>query len=473
MKAYNLILSAAAVAVIMSGCGGGSSSSNTPIVEENSPVAELAQLQSGRFIDSAVQGLQYTCNPSARIGITDASGIFTCNSGDVISFYIAQNLIGHAMLNGIITPNTFFPNNTRAALNLAQLLQTLDVDGNPDNGIVIDNEKAARLLNRGLDFQDASFDDDVESYLSEVLVNEEAARQHFEASLLALNGGVADGGFEVEEDHIPEEPEADDHEPEEPELDEDIIPDAGDGIDSPAPDEPELEEGDDLPDDLGIELPEGDDEGMMEPELDEDIIPDEDDEIDSPAPGDVSDGRFDTPSIADLLGNIGSIGEVMVPRFLQADQFKTTLVKVKSDASDDTMESTCKEEYGDDASLATWTQIENLSALGVDMEDLILSLSMDIDNSRSLIDNDSEIAFATNTYALKYTDDYVGNLDIDNGIELITINNFSFDLDDLEIETKPAIGGFTPEVLTPIAGGISIPLVRRRTFSYPVTCYVP
>ena len=435
MKAYNLILSAAAVAVIMSGCGGGSSSSGSseiaeiqdiPVVQENTPQADLAELRSGRFIDSSVQGLQYVCNPSTRMGITNASGIFTCNSNDVISFYIAQNLIGHAMLNDINTPNTFFPNNTTAALNLAQLLQTLDVDGNPDNGIIIDNEKAARLLNRGLNFTDSNFDATVESYLSEVLVNEEAARQHFEDSLLALNGGVANGGFEVEEDHIPDEPEADNPEPEEPELDDDIIPDEDDGIDSPAPD---------------------------------------------------YDINFDTPSIADLLGNIGFIGDIgnlMVPKFLQADQFKTTLAQVKSDASNDTMETTCQEEYGDDATLASWTQIENLSALGIDMEALVLSLSMDVDNARALIQNDSDTTLATNNYIIKYSDDYVGNLDIDNGLELMMLNSVIPDFGDIfEVETKPAIGDFKPTQFTPAVEGIEIPQIRRTTFSYPVTCYVP
>jgi hypothetical protein len=430
MKAYQLALSAVVAAIVLSGCGEGGSSSE-PVVED--VVQEAAQdvvveLQSGVFIDSAVKGLQYSCSPSNRTGVTNSSGIFTCNSGDLVSFFIAQNLIGSAMVQDIITPYTLFSNNQTAAINLAQLLQTLDRDGNPDNGIEIDDAKAANLLNHEIDFRSRNFDSELESYLGEVLVNETAARQHFEDTLAALNG---EDGTELAE----------------PEAESDDMPEEIEG-DSPAPDEPAME-GDDMPEEA---------------------------EADEPAASGVGTG-FNPEWVGGVSIPDGIDFGVIVPLFIQANEFKTTEQSVSIDSSKEDMNATCQEEYGENSRLAKWSQIQELSLRGVDMQELILSLSMDVESSRALIHNDSELSFLNKAYILKYSDDYVGELDIDNGIELGSVSTFSIDPNDF-VQIQPQVS--IPDLGTPVVaaevdlGSIYLgALARRSLLRYPVACYVP
>ncbi|MEA3523618.1 MAG: hypothetical protein U9R50_11690 [Campylobacterota bacterium] len=461
MKAYQLVLSAAATAIIMTGCGGGESSSDDVAAQ-----ASEVQLQSGRFIDSAVAGLQYSCNPSNRMGVTDTNGIFTCNREDLISFYIAENFIGSAMVQDIITPNTFFPNNNEAAINLAQLLQTLDEDGNPDNGIVIDNEKAARLLNRELDFEDANFDDDVASYLSEMLVNEEAARQHFENSLLALNGQSPSPM--PENDEIPQNPEPDSPEPSAPPMEGDEIPQEPEP-DSPEPSAPPME-GDEIP-----EEPEPDSPEPSAPPMEGDEIPEEP-EPDSPAPS--GSGMIPhIPSVADSIPDF-IVDAPIAPSFLQANQFKTTEAHLFASASEADILDACKEEYGANARQANWSQITLLSNMGVNMEDLMLSLSMSLDGSKALIANDSEVTLANVSYVIEYSDAYSGELDIDNGIKLGMVSpSLGFNPDIVAVPITPI--SVPPVVQVPATlSPITLPvnqfvITRGVASSYPVACYVP
>lgn len=379
MKAYQLALSVAAIAVIMTGCGeGGGSSSAEPVVQEAVQQNDLVALQSGRFIDSAVSGLQYSCNPSGRTGVTNSSGIFTCNSGDLISFYIAQNFIGSAILQDIVTPKTFYPNNEEAMINLAQLLQTLDEDSNPDNGIVIDNEKAARLLNQDLDFEDRNFDDDVEGYLLESLVNGEAAHQHLENTLIVLNGGsVEDSGLE------------------EPALAEDAIAEVDEGVDTP---EPEAEE-DSLPEDLGIETPEESDEGSSssspwQPDLGfdrDDLIPDEGlfehPELDLGALGSSSSESsgssssvgifipdYSIPEIAPVEIGSGTFTPV-IPNFYMPSNFKSTYTLLAYPSQEE-MQDACSDEFGENATIADWNQIKNMASRGIDLDQVVASLEL-------------------------------------------------------------------------------------------------
>jgi hypothetical protein len=92
-----------------------------------------------------------------------------------------------------VTPLVLFGGNEEAALNFAQLLQTLDVDKDLSNGIVIDAQLLVTL--ETIDFYSASFDEDIQALLGDVvLVSEADAQLHLEETFIVLDIN-ADGIF--------------------------------------------------------------------------------------------------------------------------------------------------------------------------------------------------------------------------------------------------------------------------------------
>jgi plastocyanin len=144
MKQANLYSTCVAFAIsigsLLSGCGGGKSS-NAEQNFNSSPTA--VSEKRGKFIDSAVSGLEYVTG--SRQGQTSDSGEYIYDTeGEPIVFYIGGIPIGNATagsaihvydLNGPLLEST-------RGVRVAQLLQTIDVDGDAGNGIQID--EAAR-----------------------------------------------------------------------------------------------------------------------------------------------------------------------------------------------------------------------------------------------------------------------------------------------------------------------------------------
>ncbi|WP_428737666.1 hypothetical protein [Sulfurimonas sp.] len=168
-------------ALSFTGCGSSSSDGEA-----------TATTTTGQFIDSAVSGLTFKCS-SGNSGITDVSGHFTCNVGDSVEFSINGFVIGSASAGDVITPQTLFPNNTQAQANLAQLLQTLDSDGNPENGITIDSEsQEVQGLNGNItiDFSQVDFDSVMTSHIGKTLVDETNATAHLNLTLQNIENGA-------------------------------------------------------------------------------------------------------------------------------------------------------------------------------------------------------------------------------------------------------------------------------------------
>ena len=109
------------------GCGGGGGSSGTTT-------------KTGYFIDSAVEGLEYTSGSTT--GITGADGSFKYEEGKPVTFKLGNMTLGSVT----VTNERVFPvdlvngaadeQNDNVTL-IAQVLQTLDSDGDPSNGITI------------------------------------------------------------------------------------------------------------------------------------------------------------------------------------------------------------------------------------------------------------------------------------------------------------------------------------------------
>lgn len=109
---------------------------------------------SGVLLDSAVEGLTYR-TPTIS-GITDEDGRFWYQNGEQVSFSIGMLLLGQATGNPILTivdlvdgtSDTSHPRVT----NICRLLLTLDIDGDPDNGITLTDEIIATVEERQINF---------------------------------------------------------------------------------------------------------------------------------------------------------------------------------------------------------------------------------------------------------------------------------------------------------------------------------
>jgi len=162
------------LALTVSACGGGSSNDSatdtdtTPVnsVDQTGSVDQTdsgAQAQdtllTGRFVDSAVAGLQF--DTATQSGTTDADGTFTYAAGEEVTFSIGDITLPAVAGADVITPLDVFGTDNIgdvSVMNLARLLQTLDVDGNADNGIVLGDDAAASATGLTLDFASPTFD---------------------------------------------------------------------------------------------------------------------------------------------------------------------------------------------------------------------------------------------------------------------------------------------------------------------------
>lgn len=124
----------------------------------------------GQFVDSAVSGIRYETETLA--GITDNQGQFEYVDGETVSFYIGDVLLGDASGASVISLFDLVDGVTpvvgralekavldrdrgpgfTTVINLATLLQTLDSDGNLDNGIEISAEMTDLFASLNVDF---------------------------------------------------------------------------------------------------------------------------------------------------------------------------------------------------------------------------------------------------------------------------------------------------------------------------------
>jgi hypothetical protein len=129
------------VIVGLAGCGGGGGGSST------------SATKTGYFIDSAVSGLEYTSGSTT--GVTGTDGSFQYEEGKPVTFKI-----GGMTLGSLTVSNTkVFPvdlvngaaDETDPKVSLmAQILQTLDSDGDASNGITI-TETARRSITQAIE----------------------------------------------------------------------------------------------------------------------------------------------------------------------------------------------------------------------------------------------------------------------------------------------------------------------------------
>ena len=160
----------------------------------------------GVFIDSPVGGINYA-TPTQK-GVTKADGIFEYLAGETVTFSVGGLKLGSTAGKPVVSPLDIVPDAKDASdqrvVNISVLLQTLDQDGDPANGIMIAEKTASFVTQHGKEIifnkpvRAFSFDAGFRSVMAE-LNNIDAfgetpravkppvvAQKHLEASLAGL-----------------------------------------------------------------------------------------------------------------------------------------------------------------------------------------------------------------------------------------------------------------------------------------------
>ena len=167
-------------------CGGGSSSSNN-----NSP--DEPNAQTGIFVDSPVANIGY--RTETLNGVTNSLGEYEYIEGETVTFFIGDLELPPVAATGTVTPLDLAGSNDTSdptAVNIIRLLQTLDEDGDPDNGITITEtaKSAATQVDFELSITDFESSSAVTNLVassgssSTVLVPKNEAIAHFEDTLV-------------------------------------------------------------------------------------------------------------------------------------------------------------------------------------------------------------------------------------------------------------------------------------------------
>ena len=169
---------AAAAFLVLSSCGGGSSGG----------------VQTGILIDSPVAGVSYAT--ASESGITNSDGEFSYQSGQSITFSIGDLAFPSVTAASRITPMTLAGGNSTTALNIARLLQSLDEDSNPSNGITI--PAAASQIASNINFAVSSSEFETDSQVVNLVANSGASTTTLVSSEAAL-AHLASNGIDLSE----------------------------------------------------------------------------------------------------------------------------------------------------------------------------------------------------------------------------------------------------------------------------------
>lgn len=117
-------------------CGSGDGEQTSRDNAQATPAPDAQVLLEGVFAEPAVAGLHYASTFSS--GVTDSEGRFAYAGTETITFSLGQLILGSASAKGRLTAVDLVPQATgiadQRATNILALLQTLDEDGDLNNG---------------------------------------------------------------------------------------------------------------------------------------------------------------------------------------------------------------------------------------------------------------------------------------------------------------------------------------------------
>ncbi len=175
-------------------------------------VQELyGELQNGQVIDGVVEGLYYETS-SGMWGYTDEEGNFDYAEGDSVTFKVGSVTLGTLDTDSIEDGKVFLQDiadversdlDDEYVENMAVFLQSLDSDGNADNGIVIDEAVQLQLRDDAVDLSALSEDalaNLIESNGFET-VDEQSAMEHV-GEMLSRFAGIEAVRLDMEEESV-------------------------------------------------------------------------------------------------------------------------------------------------------------------------------------------------------------------------------------------------------------------------------
>jgi para-nitrobenzyl esterase len=129
----------------------------------SSNVSNAPAVFTGVFIDGPVAGIDYQTPTLA--GTTDTAGSFKYKDGEKVTFSIGGVVLGSAVGKSVLTPLDIVDGakdtSDQRVVNIGVFLQTLDQDGNPENGIVISGKTASFVKQYG---SETNFDKPVRAF---------------------------------------------------------------------------------------------------------------------------------------------------------------------------------------------------------------------------------------------------------------------------------------------------------------------
>lgn len=139
MKAFKYAITGVTLGLVVACGGGGGGGAGT---------VSAPTISTGIFLDSPVSGINY--RTSSGSGKTNANGEFSYIQGETVTFSVGNIDLPAATANSTVTPlnlaNTTDINH-QVVSNILVLLQSLDSDGNPANGIQISSNAHAAATN--------------------------------------------------------------------------------------------------------------------------------------------------------------------------------------------------------------------------------------------------------------------------------------------------------------------------------------
>ena len=182
---------------LLTACGSDGSDSaatnNTPVTPP-APAPVTPEIFTGQFIDSAVEGLNY--QTQTQSGTTNAQGEFSFSANETVTFSIGAITFPTVDATLIITPLSLFTTedvNDLMVINTLRMLQSLDEDADPTNGIKIPSIVHELAANLTLDFSSDEFAAQVEALLTASsamnlsLISIDDALYHFQQTLADMN----------------------------------------------------------------------------------------------------------------------------------------------------------------------------------------------------------------------------------------------------------------------------------------------
>ncbi len=188
-----------ALFVTLTGCGGGgtealttvtSPETQTPTPNPTPTPTPTPEVLTGTFVDSAVAGLKF--ETATQMGTTDARGYFSYVAGEDVTFSIGGITFPAVPAKETLSPLDIFGTTETSdvrVINMARLLQTLDQDGMPGNGITITDNAHNQATGVTVDFSAANFAEQVQDVIANsgavitTLINSTDAINHLNITL--------------------------------------------------------------------------------------------------------------------------------------------------------------------------------------------------------------------------------------------------------------------------------------------------